>query len=1389
MTDLGALNYFLGISATRHSKRLFLSHKQYAIELLARAHMTNCNPSRTPVDTDFKLGPEGVPVQDPTLYRSFAGGLQYLTFTRPDISYAVQQICLYMHDPREPHLAALKRILRYIRGTLDFGFYLYSSTTISLVGYTDADWAGCPSTRRSTSAETAWLRNLLRELHSPLSATTLVYCDNVRVTYLSANPVQHQRTKHIEIDIHFVRDLVTAGQVRVLHVPSRYHPWFVHDLTSVYTFQDLIFNDKVFHPGLKERPPMLAPGNYDQWSLRFIRYVDTKPNKDQRRPCTEKGPYILTQLVTPEVPAEVDACPDAREMWLAIERLQQREYINKQDVKTKLFWEFGKFTLRDEESIESYHTRFYRMINEMVRNKLKVDTMQQHQNKVNEIRAERIVGNANRITLVAATQHYPCDYTQSPKPYKIYTHSSKQTPSTSTYATTRNKGKEIVKPPLPQSESASKEDIDEEQTHRDKKMQKRPTYDAEPLEKVHTNDYYNVFANEKQHSEQPESINDTYMVEKTENVIPSSSDMCDNEGKADQNVDEPEDGRVFLASLIAHLKLDIIQIILFIVDFGCTKHMIGNLKLLCNFVEKYLGTVHFGNDQFASILGYEDLPQGNVTIKKVYYVKGLNHNLFFVGQFYDVDLEVVFYKSTCFVRDIQGKDLLTVQCGLKASMERNTFWKPTRRTYYLVRDGENLDKMKEKGDPCIFVGYATHSKGYSVYNKRTRLNIKYIYINFDEIKEMTFKHNNSCLAPQRQMASDYDNSSPVPQLHKTFVHNNTKLEIQDHNNEHSSSKLVPNEFPTTDKTITSLQELERLFSPMYEEYFNEGNKSVSKSSAFSDNPQQQDTQPTLNVQPTSKPIIPPTNVNAEEINTNQAKNAPFEAYEFINPFAPSRTKTVESSSRNIDTLNIHTFYQIHRFDYHWTKNHPLEQVRGNPSKPVQTRRQLATDPKMCMFAFTMDMKIAFLNGPLKKEVYVKHPDGFVDSNHPEKVFRLKKALYGLKQAPRASETYVKSKDIDLWHIIVYGDYKPTIRNKDTGKEEFIPYEKYEEKFLRALPTKWRPKVTAIKESKDLSTLPLNELIDNLKVYEVVLKKNSEASKIKKKKYKSLALKARELSSDKEDSCSGSDEEYAMANIQKVKEEKGKEERRCFKCGDPNHFVSDCPKHSFNDQKAFVGGCWSDSKEEDDSKKDEIFLMALDNNEVLSDTPYYSSSSLDSESLQNEYNKLCKISLRIINENKLFKTKNEILYNKVCELKSRIERLEKNTEFSVESLDESFSCRNHVRKFLRALPTKWRPKVTAIKESKDLSTLPLNELIDNLKVYEVVLKKNSEASKIKKKKYKSLALKARELSSDKEDSCSGSDEEYAMAVRDFKKFLEEEESLSVKLTAIKRTSKK
>ncbi|GJX94916.1 retrovirus-related pol polyprotein from transposon TNT 1-94 [Tanacetum coccineum] len=111
------------------------------------------------------------------------------------------------------------------------------------------------------------------------------------------------------------------------------------------------------------------------------------------------------------------------------------------------------------------------------------------------------------------------------------------------------------------------------------------------------------------------------------------------------------------------MAVPLVEIILFIVDSGCSKHMTGNLKLLSNFVEKFLGTVKFGNDQIAPILGYGDLVQGNITIKRVYYVEGLNHNLFSVGQFCDADLEVAFRKSTCYIRDLKGNDLLTGSRG------------------------------------------------------------------------------------------------------------------------------------------------------------------------------------------------------------------------------------------------------------------------------------------------------------------------------------------------------------------------------------------------------------------------------------------------------------------------------------------------------------------------------------------------------------------------------------------------------------------------------------------------------------------------------------------------------------------------------------------------------
>jgi histone deacetylase 1/2 len=275
MKDLGELHHFLGISVTKSSSGLFLSQQQYISELLTKAGMQDYHTSCTPADTGSKLSSSGKPVVDPTLYRSLAGALQYATITRPDIAYAVQQACLFMHDPKEEHLTHIKRILRYLKGTIAHGLHLTKSKNLTLTAYLDADWAGCPDTRRSTFgfcvflgdnlvswsskrqqtvshssaeaeyravahavADTIWLRQLLTELHRPIQHATIVYCDNVSACYMSANPVQHRRTKHIEIDIHFVREKVALGEVRVLHVPttSQFADIFTKGLpTAVFT--------------------------------------------------------------------------------------------------------------------------------------------------------------------------------------------------------------------------------------------------------------------------------------------------------------------------------------------------------------------------------------------------------------------------------------------------------------------------------------------------------------------------------------------------------------------------------------------------------------------------------------------------------------------------------------------------------------------------------------------------------------------------------------------------------------------------------------------------------------------------------------------------------------------------------------------------------------------------------------------------------------------------------------------------------------------------------------------------------------------------------------------------------------------------------------------------
>ncbi|GJS88751.1 RNA-directed DNA polymerase, eukaryota [Tanacetum coccineum] len=222
-------------------------------------------------------------------------------------------------------------------------------------------------------------------------------------------------------------------------------------------------------------------------------------------------------------------------------------------------------------------------------------------------------------------------------------------------------------------------------------------------------------------------------------------------------------------------------------------------------------------------------------------------------------------------------------------------------TCYLTKDGENLDKMKEKADPCILVVYSTQSKGYRVYNKRTRLIVESIHLRFDEINEMSetsVANDTSGLVPQQQKASYYDNSDLVPQLQ--------------------------NISPLADTTVPSQQELDLLFGPLYDEFFNTGTSRVNKSSSPTNNSAPQDTHPSTNIQPTSE-LTTPTNAHAEENNDNQADDT---EHEFTNPFCTPVQEVAESSSRNIGTSSMHTFNQPQDSEYRWTKDHPTAEPKN-----------------------------------------------------------------------------------------------------------------------------------------------------------------------------------------------------------------------------------------------------------------------------------------------------------------------------------------------------------------------------------------------------------------------------------------------------------------------------
>ncbi|XP_058004038.1 uncharacterized mitochondrial protein AtMg00810-like [Hevea brasiliensis] len=257
--DLGDLKYFLGIEFSRSNQGIFMSQRKYALDVLHDAGLTGAKPEKFPMEQNCKLDlDDNEKLHDATKYRRLVGRLIYLTVTRPDIVYSVRVLSQFMHEPCKSHWNAAIRVLKYVKGNPGQGLFLPSNNNLQLKAFCDSDWGGCRTTRRSVSGyciflgpsliswkskkqtnvsrssaeaeyramantclELTWLRYILHDLRVSQVGPSPLYCDNQAALHIAANPVFHERTKHIEIDCHIVREKMMSGIIRPAYVSTK----------------------------------------------------------------------------------------------------------------------------------------------------------------------------------------------------------------------------------------------------------------------------------------------------------------------------------------------------------------------------------------------------------------------------------------------------------------------------------------------------------------------------------------------------------------------------------------------------------------------------------------------------------------------------------------------------------------------------------------------------------------------------------------------------------------------------------------------------------------------------------------------------------------------------------------------------------------------------------------------------------------------------------------------------------------------------------------------------------------------------------------------------------------------------------------------------------------
>ncbi|GJX72324.1 integrase, catalytic region, zinc finger, CCHC-type containing protein [Tanacetum coccineum] len=473
----------------------------------------------------------------------------------------------------------------------------------------------------------------------------------------------------------------------------------------------------------------------------------------------------------------------------------------------------------------------------------------------------------------------------------------------------------------------------------------------------------------------------------------------------------------------------VVQIVLWVVDSGCSKHMTGDRSLLRNFVEKFMGTVRFGNDNFAAITGYGDYIHGNITICHVYYVEGLGHNLFSVGQFCDGDLEVAFRSKTCYVRNLEGDDLLTggrdsnlytisisdmaasspICLMSKATSTKSWLWH--RRLSHLnfgtINDLTKLDlvdglpKFKYGKDHLCSACERGKSKKASHppklipsdYSKLELLHMdlcgpmrvasvngkKYILVIVDDFSRFTWvyflrskdetpeiikkfiaqaqlNYKAKVCKIRTDNGTEFKNATLKAYYEKLAIaseHDCLEPEFQRFNNKNSSDDLM---------NTPSKEDLDNLFGPMFKDYFEQKSSDTTINSAAQPTHDQEDSPSTSSIivdTHEAPPVVTTSDEQTSPISLqesdefNQEDSADFDGNTQFVPYDSLNHEEIESSTTNLEPSNVQNFHQVQPLTHIWTKDHPLDQVIGDPSKPVMTRQRLHTDSEVCMYALTV----------------------------------------------------------------------------------------------------------------------------------------------------------------------------------------------------------------------------------------------------------------------------------------------------------------------------------------------------------------------------------------------------------------------------------------------------